>query len=614
MAGQAFLLPYRPALTANAIPVVGARLEFYVSQLDVPGSPGTSTPQEVFADEALTISLGAVVEANSAGVWPTIYLDKAKTYRVVLRSPDGEVLRETDPYVASVVDNLAPEIAADAALAARSAGEAEGFAMLLALTSGGYVSIDDSTPPPDVAEGEAYLYTLGGRFFMARKVAGAPSEVVEFATAISTELALNGLVSAEELADVEGGALLSGYKSPLANSAATTVYASIASRKANAMSDFGAKFDNNTDDTLAIQRGINALSARGGGQLDLPAGSARIGTLVVPQDVMLVGHGKTMTQLHAVAGHNAPIIDRAGSEANIVNRGGVQALTIRGSGKENFGCIGINSAFTNRSVYRDIDIFSTREGMRITNVWQEVLDNIHVHGGGGDQSYIGFRMMPRLAIPGISNAVIATGCMAQNVEAYGWRLENANGSKFSGCEGTNGIHAWYLGDPSSGNEAFEFCHFVNCLGDTTSGDIWRMEKGAANAFNKSQYTNCWAGTSFNGSGVKVAGCSELVFAGWQVQSTYQHGFYFFESSRCTLTGSNIRNWNQENSGSCGVYLQNSQFISVSGNQSYSETIGLGVGVREEGSCDFNTVTGNAVSVGVDLNDGNGSVQVGNVSG
>lgn len=606
MPGDVFLLPFRPGLTANAIPIVGARLEFYASD--------TSTPQPVYADEALTVPLGAVVIANSAGVWPTIYLDNTKIYRVVLRSPDGEVLRETDPYVASVVDNLAPEIAQNAAEAIQAAALAGTYTTALVTYTFGYIGINDPLPPPGVEQGEGYVYTLGTRVFGATNDDGAPLNQFELATSGTIDDRVGLGFARLASTDADKGAALSGYRSPLANASPTTVYASIASRKANAMSDFGAKFDNTTDDTAAIQRGIDALAARGGGQLDLPAGSARVGLLLVPQDVSLVGHGKTMTQLHALPGHNQPIIDRGGTEQNIVNRGGVQSLTIRGSGKENLECIGIHSAFTNRSVYRDIDIFSTREGMRITNVWQEVLDNIHVHGGGGDQSYIGFRMMPRLAIPGISNAVIATGCMAQNVEAYGWRLENANGSKFSGCEGTNGIHAWYLGDPSSGNEAFEFCHFVNCLGDTTSGDIWRMEKGAANAFNKSQYTNCWAGTSFNGSGVKVAGCSELVFAGWQVQSTRQHGFYFVESSRCTVTGSNIRNWNQENSGSCGVYLQDSQFLSIAGNQIYSETIGLGVGVREEGACDFNTVTGNAVSVGVDLNDGNGSVQIGNVSG
>lgn len=179
MPGDVFLLPFRPGLTANAIPIVGARLEFYAS--------GTSTPQAVFADEALTVPLGAVVIANSAGVWPSIYMDATKIYRVVMRDQDGEVLREVDPYVASVVDNLAPEIAQDAAEAKQSSAIAQNAALALVLYSGGYVGINNAVPPVDVASGEAYLYTLGARMFLALNDDGAPDNQIEFSTTASLE-------------------------------------------------------------------------------------------------------------------------------------------------------------------------------------------------------------------------------------------------------------------------------------------------------------------------------------------------------------------------------------------------------------------------------------------
>lgn len=190
MPSEVFLLPYRPALDANAIPIVGAQLEFYASQLGEPDSPGTTTPQAVYANEALTVSLGAVVTANSAGVWPTIYLDKTKIYRVILRSPDGEVLREADPYVASVVDNLAPEIALNAAKAAASAGLSEAFAAALSFLTAGYIQDGSSLPPVGVGNGEGYFFTINQHLFGALNNNGVPDIKFEIATKASIDDAL----------------------------------------------------------------------------------------------------------------------------------------------------------------------------------------------------------------------------------------------------------------------------------------------------------------------------------------------------------------------------------------------------------------------------------------
>ena len=110
MAAELFLLPFRPALDANAIIVPGAKLYFYAT--------GTTMLQAVYADEALTTPLSNPVEADAAGAWPAIYLDQSKIYRVVLKDEDGATLPNgnTDPYVPGVVDALAPEIAENAAI------------------------------------------------------------------------------------------------------------------------------------------------------------------------------------------------------------------------------------------------------------------------------------------------------------------------------------------------------------------------------------------------------------------------------------------------------------------------------------------------------------------
>jgi hypothetical protein len=127
MAEQLFYLPFRPALSASGLVVPGAQLFFY--------STGTTTKLPVYSDAALTVELTNPVQANAAGVWPSIYLDDSLIYRVVLKDADGAELDDQDPYLASVADDvtagmqsLADAAAASASAAATSASEADASA------------------------------------------------------------------------------------------------------------------------------------------------------------------------------------------------------------------------------------------------------------------------------------------------------------------------------------------------------------------------------------------------------------------------------------------------------------------------------------------------------
>lgn len=138
MPAETFLLPFRPALDPNGLTVSGAELYFFAS--------GTSTPQPVYADDALTILLQHPVMANAAGKWPTINLDATLVYRVVLRGQSGpeegdlgEVLAEADPYVVNVTDPLEADLQAfvnAAAAQAVNAGTEAGNAATQATAAG----------------------------------------------------------------------------------------------------------------------------------------------------------------------------------------------------------------------------------------------------------------------------------------------------------------------------------------------------------------------------------------------------------------------------------------------------------------------------------------------
>lgn len=123
MPAKLFYLPFRPAIDPNGLTVSGAQLYFYAA--------GTLTPLPVYADEALTVPLESPVQANPAGKWPAIYLDEAVLYRAVLKDEDGAVLDDADPYLASVSDELTPELAGvvtDAQTAASNAATSAGAA------------------------------------------------------------------------------------------------------------------------------------------------------------------------------------------------------------------------------------------------------------------------------------------------------------------------------------------------------------------------------------------------------------------------------------------------------------------------------------------------------
>ena len=88
-----FNLNFSRITDSNGRPIAGGLAYFYVT--------GTTTLQTVYEDNSLLTPHTNPVVADGSGLLPPIYLDDAKTYKVVFKSAAGVTLSTADPVNAS---------------------------------------------------------------------------------------------------------------------------------------------------------------------------------------------------------------------------------------------------------------------------------------------------------------------------------------------------------------------------------------------------------------------------------------------------------------------------------------------------------------------------------
>jgi len=86
--GSRYVVPYATAFDTTGIVTPGALLNFYIS--------GTSTRKDTYTNIGLTIPNSNPVQANGAGLFPSIFLAGA-AYKVVLTTADGDEIWTADP-------------------------------------------------------------------------------------------------------------------------------------------------------------------------------------------------------------------------------------------------------------------------------------------------------------------------------------------------------------------------------------------------------------------------------------------------------------------------------------------------------------------------------------
>lgn len=385
------------------------------------------------------------------------------------------------------------------------------------------------------------------------------------------------------------------------------------------VSDYGAVGDGHTDAYQPIVDALDAASQLRARLVRIPDGVYLLSKpLPLRDNIVIEGNGRGITELKSSGNH--PVFEEH-REATNPAKSGVINLTIRGGGKHKKKAHGIVTHYSNRCRFENLTFRSCRHALDIAHAWQMYCTNLSVDGAGTDQSYIGWYMRPTTG-DDINNAVQAVNCYVQSVEKYGFRLVNFQGSKFINCEAGGTMEtAWYLGDPEppeDGSSATKVTwgHFVNCLADSTTGDGWKLVRGAAASLGQIQLANCWAGNT-GGHGMYIDGGDGIVLSNNLVIDAYKCALMLEHSNRITCTSSSMRGFNRSGEGYDGINLANSHLNTITGNQSYSDGRhggDGGRGVAENGDAGENIVTSNVVSGVYRWSDQNGSIFDDNISG
>lgn len=113
MSGFRYSTPYQTALDTAGVTLPGALLYFYQSD--------TATPLATYSDAALSLPNTNPVIADAGGLFPNIFLQSGLDYKVILKDADGNQLWQADPVTGGGVTIAIETVTNIAALRALSA-------------------------------------------------------------------------------------------------------------------------------------------------------------------------------------------------------------------------------------------------------------------------------------------------------------------------------------------------------------------------------------------------------------------------------------------------------------------------------------------------------------
>ena len=378
--------------------------------------------------------------------------------------------------------------------------------------------------------------------------------------------------------------------------------------------DYGADPTGTDDSLAAIQAAVDAATpyaefATDGIMVYLPPGVYKVSNSInmsQRQGVHLVGAGQKATEIRATS--NNPVIKYTGNVTTVTNASGVRSMTIRGYDNAQTNSYGIKSSWTNSCNIQDLIIFGCYAGLYFEHVWQTNVSNVRMYGSTVDACTYGV-YMAESGTP-IDNAIIAHNINVQNCLQTGFRIINGQGSKFVSCEagGDPMVHAWHIGEPTTGTIRSQWIHFANCLGDSTTSSVWLFRKGTASELSQMQLSNCWAGNGQDG--FYLDNVKQLLFNGCQSIGHAQSGFVVSSSEQVVINGCMFSGNDEAGTSSyADILIDSSTYNIISSNNCYTSM--LTDSLIEKNSSNYNNIHGNYFSTGATLT-GNKTIAFRNV--
>jgi len=325
-----------------------------------------------------------------------------------------------------------------------------------------------------------------------------------------------------------------GYKREASGSVLRTLADSL--EDVISVKDFGAKGNNTTDDTAAINAAIAAAAAyssRGAG-VYFPSGWYNVSaTITVPDNVKLIGPGLRSTLIRCTAdgGTVGTIINISGSNA------GIKGLEIRyssaqkttGTGIVSIGSNNILTEFSVMDCYNGIQV-SGGTGQRITKF--EIYDckNIGLLVGQNNTAFVNDIFVDEYIISSndLTNFSLGSVRVVGRVEALFLGRGDLIGSTYP-----------FTSDPGT-TQGLRFSNFSQVFFDGHS------TAALFNGVNHTSFTDCWFSGRGNNSAI-FQNCFGLNFKGIRCYNNNYQGFQCIDCHHFTIDSSDF-SFNNTSSG------------------------------------------------------------------
>jgi pectate lyase-like protein len=182
---------------------------------------------------------------------------------------------------------------------------------------------------------------------------------------------------------------------------------------------YGATGDGVTNDTVAVQAAITAVSGAGGGVVYFPVGTYLVSSLTVPAKVRLIGANRQASVIKKSA--NGVLVSMSGpstdtTSATHVKYGGIENLSLNGNSLT--GNL-LQLFYADNMVFRDVHFTSNLDVMVDTaEFWDSLFLNCTFETCGGAADSVTPMVYLR-------NSAAASG--------FGFSADNVNNIKFVGC-------------------------------------------------------------------------------------------------------------------------------------------------------------------------------------